>query len=138
MDGSSEGTVVSLYNANVDYIFVFTLDYSQQMLYWMNSSDSCYYIESSSVDGSGRRIVYNTSRPGSCSNSSYRYSQAIDFFRGAVYSYSRHRGDIVKTVVEHTYKIIRYSHVSRYICPSLYTYSGMKVISPQRQLQGIT
>ena len=140
MDGSGVGTVVPLYSANDDYTFPFTLDYSQQMLYWVNSSSSCYYtIETASIDGSGRRIIYknNVSMFGSCTNNSYyHYSQAIDFFGGAVYTYLRYHKDIVKTVVENTPKIVTYDNVNWYVCNS--TYTAMKVISPERQLQGIT
>lgn len=141
MDGSGVGTVVTLYSANDDYIFSFTLDYSQQMLYWVNSSSSCYYtnyIETTSITDSGRRIIYNTSMLGSCTNNSYyRYSQAIDFFGGAVYTYSRYHKDIFKAVVVtfNTHKIVRYNDVNWYMCNS--TYTAMKVISPERQLQGI-
>ena len=63
MDGSRIGTAVLL-NANVVNTFVFTMDYSQQMFYWMNSSDNCHhtnYLESSKIDGSGRSIAYDPS-----------------------------------------------------------------------------
>ena len=131
MDGSGVGTVVSLNNV---YTFVFTLDYSQQMLYWINSSDNCYYnnMESSSVNGSGRRITFY---PGPHNNYfCFFRTQAIDFFGGAIYSYSRYYID--KTEVElHPFNVMRFYYVNNYRCGS--SYSGMKVISPKRQLQGI-
>ena len=140
MDGSGARTVVSLYSANDDYTstFLFTIDYSQQMLYWLNGSNSCYdtnYIETSSIDGSGRRGIYNVSTmDGSCTNSSY--PQAIDFFGGAIYTYSRSHGNIFKAVVENTPKIVAYNNVNWYMCNSTH-YTVMKVISPERQLQGM-
>ena len=141
MDGSGVGTIVTLYSANDSYTFLFTLDYSQQMLYWVNTSSSCYYtnyIGTTSNTGTGRRIIYNTSMLGSCTNNSYyRYSQAIDFFGGAVYTYSRYHKDIFKAVVItfNTPKIVGYNNINWYMCNS--TYTAMKVISPERQLQGI-
>ena len=144
MDGSDDRIVVTLNNTIVDYTFVFTLDYSQQMLYWMNSSDNCRYtnyIEGARVDGSGRRIVHNTTASlGSCSYDGYYLSQAIDFFRGAVYSYSGYLFSIFKTVLEHTPQITRmFDRISWYMCysPHITVYTGMKVISSERQLQGI-
>ena len=139
MDGSGETTVVLLNNPNIDYTFVFTMDYSRQMLYWMNGSNSCYYtnyIESSSINGSGRRTFYDTSHHYTsylCYYGYYRRTQAIDFFGGAIYSYSRY---LVKTEVElHSFNIIHFNYVNNYMCGSSYT--GMKVISPERQLQGM-
>jgi hypothetical protein len=140
MNGSGVGTVVLLNNANVVNTFVFTLDYSQQMLYWMNSSDSCFcinYLESSRVNGSGRRIAYVPS-----SDCYFNcQTQAIDFFGGAIYSNSRKYYGILlfKTEVANVTKVARFSHVSNYTCQSLlYMYSGMKVlISRKRQPQGI-
>ena len=134
MDGSHIGTAVLL-NVNVINTFVFTLDYSQQMLYWMNSSNNCHhtnYLESSRVDGSGRSIAYDSSRNfRGCYHGYYRGTQAIDFFGGAIYSYS---GRVVKTEVNHALNnIITYG--GSYVCQSLY--SGMKVISSERQQPGI-
>lgn len=140
MDGSGVRTVVLLSNTNVVYTFVFTLDYSQQMLYWINGSDNCYYsyyMESSSGDGSGRSIAYDTSYHSNPCYYGYHQTQAIDFFRGAVYSYSKSRRRIYKTVVEHTPNIYTFDSVSNYMCYSSYVYSGIKVISPEHQQQGI-
>ena len=141
MDGSGVGTVVLLNNTNTVHIFVFTLDYSQQMLYWMNGSDSCYYtdyIESSKVDGSGRKITYGPSgNSNRCYYGYYRRTQAIDFFGGAIYSYSRSYSDIFKTEVGNVLNITNFPYVSYYMCQSSYVYSGMKVISHERQPQGI-
>ena len=146
MDGSGARTVISLDDAvYIDYAFVFTLDYSQQMLFWIiqNISYACYYtsyIGSSNIDGTAIRIVhtYNTSKRGhdSCVRNHYHRSQAIDSFEGSVYSYSSDR-DILKIVLDdHPPTIIvRYDHVSGHMtCSS--PYPGMKVISHQRQIQG--
>ena len=145
MDGSGVGTVVLLNNVNVIHTFVFT--YSQQILYWMNSSDSCYYtnyIESSKDGGSGGTITYDPSSSSNiyfsndCCYDCYRQTQAIDFFEGDIYSYSGHNHDIVKTIVDYKeLKITDFPYVSNYMCQSSYVYSGMKVISPKRQPQGI-
>ena len=140
MDGSSVGTVVSLHKTDDNYTnaFLFTIDYSQQMLYWWNDSNSCNYtsyIETSNINGSGRRIIYNASTmDGRCTNNGY--PQAIDFFRGAIYTYPGHRRDIFKAVVENAPKIVTYNNINWYMCNSTY-YAVMKVISPERQLQGM-
>ena len=129
MDGSGIRTVVSLYSAIFDYTFVFTLDYSQQMLYWINGSNSCYYthhIGSANSDGSGKRILY--------SYYAYCSSKAIDFFGGAVYSY-RLNNHIYKTEVASIPKLVGSIYINYHGCSS--TYTGMKLISHQRQLQGI-
>ena len=131
MDGSSELTVVSLYNANVDNTLVFTLDYSQQMLYWINGSNNCSYdthhIGSANSDGSGKRIFY--------SHGYYCYSITIDFFGGAVYSITRNDGYIFKAVLKDTPEI-SYYYVNYDTCTSYYMYTKIKVIAHQRQLQG--
>ena len=148
MDGSNVGTVVLLNNANVAHTFAFTLDYSQQMLYWMNGSDNCYYtnyIGSSRVDGSGRRIAHDPSsnyyiNTGSnrCYYGYYYRTQAIDFFGGAIYSYSRRHYQIIKTKVGDVLNITHFPYVNYYMYQSSpYMYTGMKVISPERQPQGI-
>jgi hypothetical protein len=142
MDGSSVGTVVTLHSTG-DNPFLFTIDYSQQMLYWMNSvyySSSCNYInyiETSNIDGSG---IYSESIStliiGNCTNDSYVYdsshSQAIDFFGGAVYTYSR---GIFQAVVVDAQTIVTYDSINWYMCNST-NYTALKVISPKRQLQG--
>ena len=138
MDGSGVETVVLLINANIVHTFVFTLDYSQQMLYWMNSSDNCNYtnyIESSNVDGSGRRIAYDPSSHNRCYYGYYRQTQAIDFFGGTIYSYSGRSSRIIKTEMGNVLNITNFPYVGNYMCQS--SYSGMKVISPEHQLQGI-
>ena len=145
MDGNGVGTVVLLNNTNIVHTFVFTLDYSQQMLYWMNGSDNCYYtnyIGSSTVDGSERRIAYDPSSnyysSNRCYYGFYRRTQAIDFLGGAIYSYSRRHHEIIKTKVGDILNITRFSYMNNYMCQSSsYMYSGMKVISSERQLQGI-
>ena len=139
MDGSSVGTVVTLHNAT-DNTFLFTIDYSQQMLCWMNSTynNNCYYInyiERANTDGSGREIVYNASTLiGNCTNNSYHNSyssQAIDYFGGAVYMYTR---DVFKAIVVDTQNIVTYDSVNWYRCNS--TYTALKIVSPKRQLKG--
>ena len=140
MDGSGIETVVLLNNANIVHTFVFTLDYSQQMLYWMNGSNNCYftnYIESSNVDGSGRIAYDPSSNINVCYHGYYRRTQAIDFFEGAIYSYSRYYNDIIKTEVGNVLNITNFPYVDHYMCQSSCMYSGMKVISPEHQLQGI-
>ena len=142
MDGSGVQTVVLLSNTNIVHTFIFTLDYSQQMLYWMNGSDNCYYtnyIGSSRVDGSGRRIAYDpSSNNNHCYYGYYHQTQAIDFFGGAIYSYSRYRYEIIKTKVGDILNITRFPYMNNYMCQSSsYMYSGMKVITSERQLQGI-
>ena len=144
MDGTGVGTVVLLNNTNTVHIFVFTLDYSQQVLYWMNGSTNCYYtnyLESSKVDGSRRTIMYDhdPSRYSSsgCYYGYYRQTQAIDFFGGAIYSYSRYYREIIKTEVGNVLNITNFPYVDYYMCQSSYMYSGMKVISHERQPQGI-
>ena len=146
MDGSNVETVVLLNNINTVHIFIFTLDYSQQMLYWMNSSDNhnCHdtnYLESSKVDGSGRSIAYDPSRSYyGCYYGYYLRTQAIDFFGGAIYSYSRYYSGIFKTKVGpgNVLNITYFPYVHYYMCQSSsYMYSGMKVISHERQPQGI-
>ena len=122
MDGSGVGTVVLLNNTNIVHIFVFTLDYSQQMLYWMNGSNSCYYtdyIETSKVDGSGRKIAYDPSgNSNRCYYGYYHGTQAIDFFGGAIYSYSRYHNRIIKTVVGNVLNITYFPYISNYMCRS--------------------
>ena len=139
MDGSGVRMVVSLHNADVDYASIFTLDYSQQLLYWINHNDSCYFnIESSSVDGFRRRTVHSTSSLG-C----HQDKQAMDYFKGAIYvyykdnnMYYRHSHNIYKIMVEYTPKITRFSYIGQYVCQFSNLHSGIKVISPERQLQG--
>jgi hypothetical protein len=144
MDGSGIGTVVTLHSTG-DNPFLFTIDYSQRTIYikyWMNTvySNSCNYtnyIETSNIDGSGRRIVYNATLIRNCTNNSYDignhgHLQAIDFFGGAVYTYS---SGIFQAVVVDTRKIVTYDSVNWYMCNST-NYTALKVISPKRQLQG--
>ena len=137
MDGSSNTTVLnttSSYNK-----IVFTLDRSEQVLYWIRGRQSCY-LERSNTDGSNRSIVYNATRyyDGRCSSYYYMYSyfQAIDFFGGAVYTFSpRNNRYIYRTTTEGRPRISSISNYMGYIC-SGYSAQRMKVISHQRQLQG--
>ena len=137
MDGSSNSTVLSstYYNDKL----VFTLDRSKQVLYWISGLQSCY-LERSNSDGTNRSIVYNTRyHRGRCNNYYFMrspYFQAMDFFGGAVYTYSPHYNrHIYKTTVEgRSYITSINNNYMSYICSS-YLAQGMKVISRQRQLQ---
>ena len=134
MDGSGNKTVIN--NTDRHHKLVFTLDISQQVLYWINGTRSCY-LQSSNTDGSGRRIAYNASNTnrGGCPSYYYMHtSQAIDFFGGAVYSYSSYNYNrhIYRTMIEGTPSISRYSY-TYYTCRSGGT--SLKVISRERQLQ---
>ena len=129
MDGSFNSTVL-----NTTSLLVFTLDRSKQVLYWIQGRHSCY-LESSNTDGSNRSIVYNTTRnDGGCNGYYYmdsNYFQAMDFFGGAVYTFSpSYNRYIYKTATEGISNV-NYMH---YSCNS-YTALGMKVISRQRQIQ---
>ena len=130
MDGSGVRTVAFLNDT-----FLFTLDYSQQILYWIkfSTSSNCnnYTMESSRADGSERRTVY---RAGDCY---YYHLQAIDFFRGVICSYSRYHRNIFTTVMESGPNI---TYINHFMCCSWdrsMCISGMKVISLERQLEGI-
>ena len=91
------------------------------------------YIQSSDINGSEIRIINSTSHTAEdCEYNFYFASQAIDFYGGAVYSYSDRDKVIFKTVVEST--CTTQSHFD-YMCNSSHT--GMKVISRRRQLQGM-
>ena len=146
LDGRDVKTVISLNSSTIDYAFTFTLDYSQQLLYWIYY-ESCYYrIESSSVNGDSERrtIIHGTFSLG-CHYGD-KPAIAIDFFKGAVY-YSSDMEDvyrsrytdhtIFKITVEHTQKRTSFSYIRQYVCHFLNMYSGIKIISPERQLQGI-
>lgn len=132
MDGGGARIVAFLNDT-----FLFTLDYSQQILYWIelsNSSNCTDFMESSRADGSERRTVY---KPRDCS---YYHSQAIEFFRGAIYSYSSYHRNIFKTLVKSEPNITNFTYISYFMCRSWYKSmcnSGMKVISLERQLKGI-
>ena len=111
------------------------------MLYWMNGSDNCShtnYLESSSVDGSGRRITYDLSSIiDRHYHGYYCQIQAIDFFGEAIYSYSGYYPNFAKTKLGSVLNITYFPHYNFYpICQSS-LYLGMKVISPERQHQGI-
>lgn len=132
MDGNSNTTV--LYRAYNNYHHInisFTLDYAQQVLYWIRYG-SCILESASSVDGSKRRI-YNRY------DHAYCYTVAVDFFRGAVYSYSIHHKKIAKTVVASESRpltVSYYNYISNHMCSSHPLYRKLKVISYQRQKQG--
>ena len=151
MDGSDIREVISLNSTITDYTsFIFTLDYSQQLLYWIYHTNGCYYtIESSSTNdvGSEKTVLNYSTFSRGCH---YRDKQAIDFFRGALYhnfityfgyTTSRRHQTIFKITAEETPKITRFNYTWRYIChvESRFSnmYSGIKVISPDHQLQGI-
>lgn len=130
MDGSGASAVLSISN-----VFVFTIDHTQQLLYWIiNNGFGCrndHVMGYSNVDGSGRgQTVVNSN----CFLFGYN-PQAIDFFRGTLYSYSgNYHFRIFKTIPEGETITFRFDGNYMSECPSPYT--GMKVISDQRQLQG--
>ena len=139
MDGSSNSTSTVLNSTYHNDKLVFTLDRSQQVLYWIRGLQSCC-LERSNSDGTNRSIVYCTGYyRGRCKNYYFMrspYFQAMDFFGGAVYTYSPHYNrHIYKTTAESRSNIasINNNYMS-YICSS-YSAQGMKVISRQRQLQ---
>ena len=139
MDGSGASTVLSITN-----VFVFTIDYTQQILYWIINSDVVYrcsnneqhIIGYSNVDGSGRGQTVITSN---CFLFGYN-PQAIDFFRGSLYSYSgNYHFKIFKTnSIQEERETITFSFDGNYMSECSSSYTGMKVISDQRQQQGLT
>ena len=138
MDGSGSSIVINNGYTGSTYDLVFTLDRSQQVLYWINGTryNHCY-LQRSNADGSNRSIVYNaTAYSGGCSNYYRRYYYAqldIDYFGGAVYTY--YNGYIQVTNTEGRPYIRSFNYMS-YIC-SRSSFHGIKVISRQRQLQSI-
>ena len=141
MDGSGSRIVISSgYAGSNTYDLVFTLDHSQQVLYWINGTryNHCY-LQRSNTDGSNRSIVRNATRySGGCSYYYYRYYSTqsdIDFFCGAVYTYSPYYRYIQITNTEGRPYITTFSYRS-YIC-SQRSFHGIKVISRQRQLQSM-
>ena len=140
MDGSTN-TILIVSGSYADYQLVFTLDRSQQVLYWLNGTRYRHcYLQRSNTDGSNISVVYNaTSYSGGCSRYYHRYysiQPAIDFFGGAVYTYSPYYRSIQITNTEGRSYIRSYSYMS-YICSRYYQFHGIKVISRQRQLQGM-
>ena len=131
MDGSGASTVL-----NITDTFVFTIDYTQQMLYWIiENGFSCsnneqHIIGYSNVDGSERSQTVVTSN---CFLFGY-YPRAIDFFGGDLYSFSTNTFNIYKIILgeETIVNTFDDDYISQ--CPASYT--GMKVISDQRQQQG--
>ena len=133
MDGNSNTSVLYRgYNHHHSNINIsFTLDYAQQVLYWIRY-DSCTLESASSVDGSQRRSY-------SGYDQAYCYTVAVDFFQGAIYSYSIHHKRIAKTMlpsVNGPLTISYYNHISSHMCSSYPLYRKLKVISYQRQKQG--
>lgn len=133
MDGSFNSTVLN--STSSYYKLAFTLDRSKQVLYWIRGPRSCF-LESSNTDGTNRSIVYNATRyDGRCSDYYYMYSyyfQSMDFFGGAVYTYSPYSNRVVyKTTTEGRSYITNVIYLN-YVCSSI---SEIKVVSRQRQLQ---
>ena len=133
MDGSSNSTIFNAYDK-----IVFTLDRSEQILYYIRGHQSCY-LESSNTDGSNRSIVYNARRyyDRRCNSYYYMYSYylAMDFFGGAVYTFSPYSNRYVyRTTAAGRSRISRITNnYMSYICG--HSAQGMKVVSRQRQLQ---
>ena len=146
MDGSGGNTIISSGYAYSDtYDLVFTLDRSQQVLYWINGTRNNHcYLQRSNTDGSNRSIVYNaTQYYGGCSHYYHYYysTQAdIDFFGGAVYtySYSAYYSHIQITNTEGGSYIRTFTIAIMLIFCSWNSFHGIKVISRQHQLQSIT
>ena len=142
MDGSGSSVVISSGYAYRTYDLVFTLDRSQQALYWINATryNHCY-LQRSNTGGSNQSIVYNATRyTGGCSNYYYYYYTTqldIDFFGGAVYTYSPYYRYIQSTNTEGRPYIRTINNYRSYIC-SQNSFHGIKVISRQRQLQSNT
>ena len=136
MDGSSNSTVLNTTSSY--YKLAFTLDRSKQVLYWISGPRSCY-LESSNTNGSNRSIVYNATRyDGRCNDYYYMYSyyfQSMDFFGGAVYTYSPYANRyIYRTTTDTRSYITNINFYMSYVCNS-YSVQEMKVVSRQRQLQ---
>lgn len=128
MDGSANTTLQNSMN-----LIAFTLDYVQQILYWMGFG-SCTLESLSLINVSQRRRTYNYE---SSRCDLYRYAVAIDFFEGAIYSYSYET--IAKIVVPNEsrqFNISSYDYLSGHTCSGSILYSKLKVISHQRQKQG--
>ena len=103
MDGSGSSIVINNGYAGSDsYGLVFTLDHSQQVLYWTNGTiyNHCY-LQRSNSDGSNQSIVFNATRySGGCSyyyHSYYSTQLDMDFFGGAVYTYYQYYGYVQAT-----------------------------------------
>ena len=127
MDGSGASTVLNITNT-----FVFTMDYSQQVLYWIidnghgcNSNEQ-HIIGYSNVDGSERNQIVVTSN---CFL--FGYPCAIDFFGGALYSFSINYYRIFKTLLGE--ETTTFTFDGGYMSQCSFSYRGMKVISDQRQ-----
>ena len=139
MDGHFNGTILNTTSSY--YKLVFTLDRSKQVLYWIRGPRSCY-LESSNTDGSNRSIVHSAIRyDGRCSDYYYMYSnyfQSMDFFGGAVYTYSdspySFNRYIYRTTTDTRSYITSINSYMSYICSS-YPVQEMKVVSRQHQLQ---
>ena len=130
MNGSGASTVL-----NITGTFVFTIDYTQQVFYWIIRNWRCNnnIIGHANIDGSERREIVVRSDT-SCSNSFGYNPQAIDFFGGALYSFSNYNNKLFKIELEGETTVFTFD--GNYLsCRILYT--GMKVISLQRQQQGI-
>ena len=143
MDGSGSSIIV-INNGYVGstYDLVFTLDHSQQVLYWINGTrfNHCY-LQRSNSDGSNQSIVFNATAyySGGCSYYYHHYYSTqldMDFFGGAVYTYYSYYGDIQATNTEGIPYVRTINSYRSYICNQR-SFHGFKVISRQRQLQSI-
>ena len=142
MDGSGSSIVISSgYIDSYTYDLAFTLDRSQQALYWINGTryNHCY-LQRSNTDGSNRSIAFNaTGYYGGCLYYYYRnyYSNPpdIDFFDRAVYTSSGFYNQLRITNTDERSYAATFSYRS-YIC-SRNSFHGIKVISREQQLQSM-
>ena len=138
MDGSRTEL---LHNTNLNQHVVLTLDYSTQILYWINGSTrnpQWINLESSDVDGSNRAVIYNTSN-----DSPFHFRifdilfanvKDIDFFSGAIYTSSPY---ITRLMVNNVSDNSRTYYIGNIVCDFNDNALNMKVISSQRQAQGM-
>ena len=150
MDGSGSSVVINSGYVGSTYDLVFTLDRSQQVIYWINGTryNHCY-LQRSNTDGSNRSIVFDATRSWRCTHYyNYYYSTQpdyhqyysiqpdMDFFGGAVYTYYPYYGNMQATNTEGRSYIRTINSYSSYFCDQR-SFHGFKVISRQRQLQSI-
>lgn len=139
MDGSRTEL---LHNTDLNQHVVLTLDYSTQILYWINGSTvhdpRWINLESSNVDGSNRTVVYNTSNNDPFFDLSFETLFAvnikdIDFFSGAIYASSPYIARLMVNNISDTSRM----YISNIVCDFNDNALNMKVISSQRQAQGM-
>ena len=140
MDGGGNSVVFTNDHSDNYFKLAFTLDRSEQALYWLNATRSrqCY-LQRSNIDGFNQSVVYNaTNYRGGCSRfysySYYTIPLAIDFYGGAVYTYSTYSRYYVyiTNTTRRTHSNLNYMP---YTCRGYRSFQGIKVVSHQRQLQ---